>query len=287
DGRNVVTTRVADTNPTQLIRHIVGRDLADMFGSAASPGAASLLEVSALRVNGVGPIDVRLRAGEILGLVGLRGAGQDAVARALFGALADWSGKICFGGDAIRPREPAAAMRLGIAFVSGKRAEESIAASLTVRENVYPNPVVFGLPLLGWLAKGKERRRIAAAVQRFNIRPPDPERAVGTLSGGNQQKAVLARWLEADSRLLLLEEPTSGVDVGAKAEIYALLREHAARGRGVLLVSSDFEEIAGLCHRALVFRRGRVVAEAPSEQMTVAHLTQLATGAADAPREGA
>jgi ribose transport system ATP-binding protein len=287
DGRNVITTRVADTNPGELIRHIVGRDLSDMFGSPAPPESASLLDVRALRVNGVGPIDLRLRSGEILGLVGLRGAGQDAVARALFGAMPDWSGDIRFDGDPIRPRDPAAAMRLGIAFVSGKRAEESIAASLTVRENVYPNPVIVGTALLGWLAKGRERRRIVDAVRRFNIRPPDPERSVGTLSGGNQQKTVLARWLEADSRLLLLEEPTSGVDVGAKAEIYALLRQHAARGRGVVLVSSDFEEIAGLCHRALVFRRGRVVAEAPREQLTVGRLTQLATGAARAPREAA
>jgi ribose transport system ATP-binding protein len=287
DGRNVATTRVVETNPGELIRLIVGRELADMFGAPPPPGSAALLETRALRADGVGPIDLRLRAGEILGLVGLRGAGQDAVARALFGIAPDWTGEAWLASEPIHPPDPASAMRLGMAFVSGRRAEESIAASLTVRENVYPNPVAYGTALLGWLSKGKERQRIAKALHRFNIRPPDPERPVGTLSGGNQQKTVLARWLEADSRLLLLEEPTSGVDVGAKAEIYALLREHAARGRGILLVSSDFEEIAGLCHRALVFRHGRAVAEAAKERLTVSQLTQLATGAASAPRESA
>jgi ribose transport system ATP-binding protein len=124
-------------------------------------------------------------------------------------------------------------------------------------------------------------------MARVNVRPRDPERLIATLSGGNQQKAVLARWFEADSRLLLLEEPTSGVDVGSKAEIYHLLREHVARGSAVLLVSSDFEEVAGLCHRALVLRRGRVAAEVPWEELSVTRLTALATGAASATPERA
>jgi ribose transport system ATP-binding protein len=118
-------------------------------------------------------------------------------------------------------------------------------------------------------------------MERFDVRPRDPEREVGTLSGGNQQKSILARWLEAESGLLVLEEPTFGVDVGARAEIYRILSEYVAAGNAVLLVSSDFEEVAGISNRALVFRRGRVVAEVPRAELSISRLTELATGATE------
>ena len=124
-------------------------------------------------------------------------------------------------------------------------------------------------------------------MERFDVRPRDPEREVGTLSGGNQQKSILARWLEAESGLLVLEEPTFGVDVGARAEIYRILGEYVSAGNAVLLVSSDFEEVAGISNRALVFRRGRVVAEVPRVELSVLRLTELATGATEAELEAA
>jgi ribose transport system ATP-binding protein len=122
-------------------------------------------------------------------------------------------------------------------------------------------------------------------MDRFDVRPRDPEREVGTLSGGNQQKSILARWLEADSGLLVLEEPTFGVDVGARAEIYRLIGEYVSQGNAVLLVSSDFEEVAGISNRALVFHRGRVVAEVSRQDLSVIRLTELATGAIEAGTE--
>jgi ribose transport system ATP-binding protein len=125
----------------------------------------------------------------------------------------------------------------------------------------------------------EERSKVRGVLDRFDVRPRDSERAVGTLSGGNQQKAILARWFEANSQLLILEEPTFGVDVGAKAEIYTILEKDLGRGLGVLLVSSDFEEVAGVSSRALVFRRGRIIAEVPRERLSVALLTELASGA--------
>jgi ribose transport system ATP-binding protein len=282
DGRNVTTATVASTAPHELVYHIVGRELADMFGASREPGAEPLLEVRDFRVlsGAIGPIDLTLRSGEILGLVGLRGSGQDAVGRALFGAETGWTGSVRIAGTPMAPSGPASVMRRGVGFVSGKRSEESLAGTLTVRENIYPNPRVFAIPLLGYLSKRLERRRVAHAMARVNVRPRDPERLISTLSGGNQQKAVLARWLEAGSRLLLLEEPTSGVDVGSKAEIYHLLRQLVAQGSAILLVSSDFEEVAGLCHRALVLRRGRIEAEVPGEELSVTRLTALASGAA-------
>jgi ribose transport system ATP-binding protein len=282
DGRNVVTTPVADTTPSELVFNIVGRKLSELFITPPAPGQAVLLEVVDLRAPpNVGPVSLRLRAGEILGLVGLRGAGQDVVGRSVFGAIEGWSGTMSVDGRAFAPRQPATAMQRSVAFVSSKRTEESLAGNLTVRENVYPNPVRQGTPLLGILSKSAERRSIAQALERFNIRPRDPERLIGTLSGGNQQKTVVARWLEARSRLLVLEEPTIGVDVGSKAEIYHLLAQEVGRGSAVLLVSSDFEEVAGICHRALVMHRGQVVAEVSRDELSVERLTQLASGAAN------
>ncbi|MBV9170716.1 MAG: sugar ABC transporter ATP-binding protein, partial [Chloroflexi bacterium] len=231
DGRNVSTRRVADTTPGALVFQIVGRRLSELFISPSPAGEAVLLELRDLRLPAhVGPVSLQVHTGEIVGLVGLRGAGQDLVGRAICGAGDAWSGTLRFLDAALAPRAPAAAIRSGLGFVSSRRAEESLAGMLTVRENVYPNPLQLGMPLLRPLSHRNERRRIARALERYNIRPRDPERLVSTLSGGNQQKAVLARWMEARSRLLVLEEPTIGVDVGSKAEIYRLLAQEVSSG---------------------------------------------------------
>jgi len=231
----------------------------------------------------VGPVSLALHRGEILGLVGLRGAGQDLIGRALFGESGDFeqSGSMRVLERPFLARAPEDAMAHGIAFVSSKRAEEGVAGSLSVRENIYPNAAMRGRGALSWLRPGEERGRVRAAMERFDVRPRDPEREVGTLSGGNQQKSILARWLEAESGLLVLEEPTFGVDVGARAEIYRILGEYVAGGNAVLLVSSDFEEVAGISNRALVFRRGNVVSDVPRDDLSVLRLTELATGAVD------
>jgi ribose transport system ATP-binding protein len=281
DGRRIVTERVVDTSPSKLVHDIVGRDLDEMFISPPAPSLDVLLEVRNLKVGPVGPVSFELRGGEILGLVGLRGAGQDLVGRALFGETADWrpSGEVLLEGVALRLATPSTAMRYGVGFVSSKRAEEGIAGSLTVRENIYANPTMTGRGVLSVIDPRKERRMVGQVLERFDVRPRDSERSVETLSGGNQQKTILARWLEAASRLLVLEEPTFGVDVGAKAEIYGIVERYVSRGNAVVLISSDFEEVAGIAHRALVFRRGRVVAEVSRENLSVAHLTRLASGA--------
>ncbi len=171
-------------------------------------------------------------------------------------------------------------MRHHIGFVSSRRAEESLAANMAVRENLYLNPVAVGKTVFGAMSRGGERADSLAVLRRFSVRPPDPERPIATLSGGNQQKVVVARWMEAKVRLLVLEEPTIGVDVGSKAEIYHLLQLALKEGLAVLLISSDFEEVERICHRALVFNRGRVVAEIPQRDLTIARLTALASGGA-------
>jgi ribose transport system ATP-binding protein len=289
DGRRIVTERVAETTPAQLVHDIIGRELTEMFITPPPPEERPLLEVEGLVVGPVGPVSFTLRHGEILGLVGLRGAGQVVVGRSIFGDVGDWerSGSIRLDGEQVSLADPVQAIRSRVAFVSSKRAEEGLASSLTVRENIYPNPAAQGDSVLRPTRPREERMKVARVIDRFDVRPRDPERAIGTLSGGNQQKAILARWLEADSRLLILEEPTFGVDVGAKAEIYGILENDLSRGVGVLLVSSDFEEVAGVSSRALVFRRGRIVADVPREQLSVGLLTQLASGAVSANQQGA
>ncbi len=284
DGRRIETSAVADTSPSRLVAAIVGRELSDMFIDPQPPGDEIVLELKDFEVGAVGPVSLRLYRGEILGLVGLRGAGQDLVGRAVFGDTGDFvqAGAIRVLEKPFRARTPADAMSSGVAFVSSKRTEEGVAGSLTVRENIYPNAAMQGQSLLRPMRPAEERRRIKAVMERFDVRPRDPEREVGTLSGGNQQKSILARWLEAQSGLLVLEEPTFGVDVGARAEIYRILGQYVSQGNAVLLVSSDFEEVAGISNRALVFRRGRVVAEVPRDELSVLRLTGLATGATEA-----
>ncbi|MFO1057147.1 MAG: sugar ABC transporter ATP-binding protein [Dongiaceae bacterium] len=281
DGRRVASDRVADTSPAALVRSIVGRSLAELFVKPPPPAAETLLSVEGLVAGPAGPVSFTVAAGEIVGLVGLRGAGHDAVGRAVFGDLRIVAGRVSLAGRPLAVRRPRDAIARDIAFVSSKRGEESLAPGLTVRENLYMNPTVTGTGLLQPIGPAGERRRAQAALRRFRVRPPEPERPVLTLSGGNQQKVVLARWMEAGSRLLILEEPTFGVDVGSKAEIYQLLQGALDLGAAVLLISSDFEEVAGICHRALIFDRGRVAAELARADLTIPRLTALAAGAAE------
>jgi ribose transport system ATP-binding protein len=147
-----------------------------------------------------------------------------------------------------------------------------------VRENVYVNPTATGKGVLQPVWRGDEVSACRAVLERLSVKPRNPEAVVATLSGGNQQKVVLARWMEARVRLLILEEPTIGVDVGSKAEIYHLLQQSLKEGLSVLPLSSDFEEVERICHRALVFSRGRVVAEIPRDELTIARLTAEASG---------
>jgi ribose transport system ATP-binding protein len=280
DGRRVATTEVARTSPAELVTMIVGRSMSDAFVKPAPPTERTVLAVEGARVDGIGPVSFAVAAGEVLGLVGLRGAGHHTIGRAIFGQLRLAAGHVRLDGAAIDPADPAAAMRRQIGFISSRRAEESIAANMAVRENLFLNPAATGRGPLQATARRTELARSRDILRRFSVRPPDPERPIATLSGGNQQKVVVARWLEARVRLLVLEEPTIGVDVGSKAEIYHLLQLALAQGLAALLISSDFEEVERICHRALVFNRGRIAAEIPQRDLTIAALTAAAAGAA-------
>ena len=222
-----------------------------------------------------------------MGLVGLRGAGHHTIGRAIFGHTRLASGRLMLDGEPIAPRSPAEAMAMGIGFVSSRRAEESIASNLDVRENIYMNPAASGKGVLEFIPRARELSEAQATVRRFSIKAAGVEEPVATLSGGNQQKVVLARWMEAHVKLIILEEPTIGVDVGAKADIYHLLQLSLRKGLAALLISSDFEEVERICHRALVFSRGQMAAEIPGYALTVATLTAAASGGTWTPAHGA
>lgn len=279
DGRNVGTREVRDTTPADLIMMIVGRPLGDVFLSAPEATARPMLDVRGLRTGPVGPLSFQVMAGEIVALAGLRGAGQSAVGRALAGIMPVDAGDLHLDDAVFTPGNPRTAAGAGVAFATSNREEESLAMTLSVTENLFLNPAIRLRRLWQAMARDTERQAARALVNRFDIRPPDPDRAAGTLSGGNQQKVVLARWLGTGERLLILEEPTAGVDVGSKADIYAMLDEELAQGTGIIMVSSDFDEVAGVCHRALVFNRGQITVEIPRERLSVAELTAAASGA--------
>jgi ribose transport system ATP-binding protein len=278
DGRNIATVGTTNTTAGDLVRMIVGRSMSDAFVRPAPASERVVLAVNEAVAQGVGPVSFNVAAGETLGLVGLRGAGHHSIGRAIFGEAPLSAGSLLLNGEAIDPRDPAEAMRLRIGFVSSRRAEEGIAVNLAVRENIYMNPVASGMKVLEFMPRAAELGRAEAAIKRFSIKAEGPEQPVATLSGGNQQKVVVARWMEANVDLLILEEPTIGVDVGSKAEIYHLLKLSLEKGMAVVLISSDFEEVERICHRALVFSRGHVAAEIPHHELTVATLTESASG---------
>lgn len=261
DGEKVSESAIADTSPEQLIRDIVGQTTFDAFEKSADrSGGTTHLSVEGLTTEGAGPVSFELRQGELLGLVGLRGAGQEEIGRALYGAMPH-HGTVRLGGDTLDLSSPHAALRQGIGLMARDRVEESVAASLTVRENTYLNPAAAGRRLTDILSPRREAERAAEVGLSVNLRPNSPELALEALSGGNQQKVVVGRWLATGRRLLIAEDPTAGVDIGAKAEIYSLIARALDQGLAVIVVSTDFEEVAQICHRALVFNRGVIVRE--------------------------
>jgi ribose transport system ATP-binding protein len=184
-----------------------------------------------------------------------------------------------FGRDAVF-RTSADAIRAGVAYVAGERLEENLAGSMSVLENLFPHPSLHGDRGLSLDRRRQEHDTAMSLIQRFDVNPPAPHAEVHQLSGGNQQKVVLARWFHLDKPLVVLEEPTAGVDVGAKRQIYGVLRERAEAGSALIVVSTDFEEVATVCTRVLVFRNGLIAAELTGHDITVEGLLALAAGGA-------
>ncbi|MER5209552.1 sugar ABC transporter ATP-binding protein [Streptomyces sp. NPDC002838] len=277
DGHLVSHGALAGHSPARLVRDIIGEELTYHRPALSPFGGPAVLTLDGVRTAGVGPVSLELRAGEALGLVGLSGAGHRDLGRALAGARPLLGGRALLRGRPYRPRTVADAVRLGVAFVPGDREQEGCLAELTVRENLLANPRTGDLPAPHWISPRRERAEAATLIERFSVRPRDSEALIATLSGGNQQKVMIGRWLRAGLRLLILEEPTASVDVGAKTAVYRLLDEALAAGLAVLLISTDFEEVVDVCRRALVFVRGSVTVELNGPALTVAGLTRAAS----------
>jgi ribose transport system ATP-binding protein len=272
DGFVVGQRLVSETTADEAILLIVGREPSQVFQRPTERRGSPRRVLESVMVDAVGPVDCQIHAGEIIGLVGLRGAGQETVGRALFGVVPTNGGRVLLDGGTIAPTSPREAMSHGVDLVCADRVGESIMPSLTVRENLLLNPVAAGLGLFSVLAPRRETRSALELGQRVGLRPNDPTLPIELLSGGNQQKVVIGRWLHLAAKVYVFEDPTAGVDVGAKAEIYRLFDVALQAGAAILIVSNDFEEVAKVCHRALVFSRGRVVAELVGADLSVENL---------------
>jgi ribose transport system ATP-binding protein len=276
DGKLVGLRDVKATTPGELVSMIVGREVKDLYVRAKRSVGPETLVVSDLTTFGAGPVRFAAREGEVLGLVGLRGAGQEAIGRALFGAQESLGTATLFG-KTLDLKSPQAALEQGIGLVARDRTEESVALSLSVRENMFINPFAMGRTLLSFLSPAAEAEQALSIGNDVGLRPNDPSLPVEALSGGNQQKVVVGRWLSTGRKVLIAEDPTAGVDVGAKFEIYRLVAKALESGLTVIVVSTDFEEVAHICHRALVFSRGRIVAEIAQDALTTEALIHAAS----------
>ncbi len=281
DGRVVGAGPISEQNPESIVRLIVGRTPPAPRSAPAPRDTGTALTLHEVVGERVGPVSLSVARGEVLGLVGLAGAGMTELGRGVAGALPIHSGEVQVGDRPHRPGTLRSAVRAGISFVTSNRMEEALGPTMTVLENLVPNPQIRGHGLLQPMFARPQEREARELIATFGVQPTDPDLPVTALSGGNQQKVVLGRWLSTDAEVLILEEPTAGVDVGAKADLYALLDAALSRGVGVLLISTDVEEVANVCHRALVFKDGHVVDELPRDQLTVERLVALSSGARD------
>ncbi len=275
DGAMVGIRSIEHTTPEELVQKIVGRKTRETVKLENEPGT-EVLRLTEFQVGAVGPLDISLKQFEIVGLVGLRGAGHEAISRALFG-LTPFAGQAVLDSETLNPSSPQEAMQQGIGLVAKDRTEESVAMSLNIRENTFLNPEGFGRKLLSLLSPKVEAEQAAVIGAELGLSPNDPSLAIEALSGGNQQKVVMGRWLATKRKLLLCEDPTAGVDVGAKSEIYALMNRALADGVAILVISTDFEEIATICHRAIVFSQGAIVDELSGTRLTTENLIQSAS----------
>ncbi len=267
DGEVALDEALADTTDERIVRAMIGRELGALFPEVRPPTARPGLTVRGLRVERGGPaVDLTVREGEILGIGGLVGAGRTELLEAVFGVRRSVDGELDVGGQAIRRGQPAEAIRAGIALVP----EDRKGAGLVLTRSVLDNgslPHLGAFSRGGWISGRRRREAVASAMASVSLRSRGLGQLVGSLSGGNQQKVVLARWLTQNAKVLLLDEPTRGVDVGARGEIYTIVRDLAASGLAVLLVSSDMPELIGLSHRVLVIRAGGVAGELSREQL--------------------
>ena len=277
DGRPVGESDVAGLSSEHLIHMIVGRTTASTIRAPSVTEAPYAVQIEDAQVGDVGPVNLTVRAGEMLALTGLRGAGQDVIGRMLFGVLPLQAGAVRVAGETAKLSSPASAIRQGIRFVSGDRVAESIIAGFSIQENFFLNLQAAGRHAFSRVRRSDEFAGARELGRFVRLSPNDPAMQIDALSGGNQQKVVTGRWLHLKGQVLVLEDPTAGVDVGAKGEIYRLLLAGLQAGLAVIIVSTDFLEVATLCPRAVVFSRGKIIGELLGDDLTPESLLHAAS----------
>ena len=281
DGNKIETAKIADLSDAEIIRRMIGRPLKEYMHKQGTTLGDVALSVENLTLPGTfSDISFTVRHGEIVGLGGLVGAGRTNVAQALFGVVPAASGTVKVDGKPVVITEPVDAIALGLAFVSEDRAGSGIFRTLSVEQNITA-AVPGQIAPRGVIRRMVEKALAADSIKKLRIRLASARQPIGELSGGNQQKAILARWLLTDPGILILDEPTRGVDIGVKAEFYEMIGELAASGRAILLISSELPELLALCDRVLVMSEGRLTAD-----LSRAEATQEAIMQAAVPRQG-
>jgi ribose transport system ATP-binding protein len=278
DGKYIGTVNTGDVTPDDVIRMMVGRELGTMYPPRSENVGEPLLEVRNFRLPGS---DARnnfsLYQGEVLGFAGLIGAGRSELARAIFGAEPKAEGQVILNGRIVRINSPARAIRLGLGYLPEDRKAAGLFLEMSIKLNIEAS-VISSVSQGGFVVPSKERALAEDYVEQLNVHPSNIEQEVRRLSGGNQQKTLVARWLSIKPRILIVDEPTRGIDVGAKKEIHFLLRSLAEAGVGVIMISSELPEVLGMSDRILVMHEGAIVAEFAAGEATEEKIIRAASG---------
>jgi ribose transport system ATP-binding protein len=280
DGENAGELAREEVTHDAMVRLMVGRDLTGHYVRSERDLGETVLKARDLRspAHPEYSLNFSVKAGEIVGVAGLVGAGRTEMLATLFGVTPSLGGSLQVGGEEIVPDSPFAAIRAGLALAPEDRKLQGLVIEMTVRENLSLATLRRDQRPVGFLDFAKERAISEEMVERMRVKTPSDGQVVRYLSGGNQQKVVLGKWLAMKPKLLLLDEPTRGIDVGAKREIYALMEELASSGVAILFASSEMEEILGMADRAIVMHEGRITGELSREELTEETVMQLATG---------
>jgi rhamnose transport system ATP-binding protein len=278
DGTHIITAPVSQMNTEEMIKHMVGRELSNLFPKGEAEIGEVVLEVRQLTRPGVfADVNFQLRRGEILGFAGLVGAGRTEVERVLFGIDRAESGEIWLKGKKVRIRSPKRAMDYGIAYVPEDRHQHGLVMNFSIASNV-TLAILQQVSRLGLLDPRRERKIASAYSSQLNVRSAGVEQLVNALSGGNQQKVVLGKWLATNPSVLILDEPTRGIDVGAKAEVHRIISDLAARGLAIILISSELPEVLAMADRVIVLHEGRVTGTFARSEATQERVMFAATG---------
>lgn len=278
DGENVISGDLKDFSIDDIIRHMVGREIQDKFPRIHSEKGKEILRVENLNAGPkVRDISFSLYEGEILGIAGLMGAGRTEMTRALFGVDEKTSGKIYLFGEEVKTNTPKDSIELGMALIPEDRRKDGLCTDLSIRENISLPNLDSMKNSLGVLSKELELKISEDTIKSLNVKAKDREMISKNLSGGNQQKVVLGKWLVRNPKVILFDEPTRGIDIGAKVEIYQIMNELKKKGVGVLFISSEMEEVLGMSDRILIFCDGRITGELSREEANQENILKLAT----------